>query len=98
MDESIQMLRDSPEAAPSDTAVIYWVKLAHLTEEIIFHFSMDDPVTNVSFTDAKTQYILKGFERQLADWRKDVPPDIYSRQLTSIQNRSVSVSPLLWPY
>lgn len=78
MDESLDVLRTSQDALPSDFALIHWAKLAHLSEEITFQFSMDDPITNVTFTDPRIQYALKGFERQMDDWRKDVPPELYS--------------------
>ncbi|KAL1958799.1 hypothetical protein VTO42DRAFT_3636 [Malbranchea cinnamomea] len=78
MEESLEVLRTSPNALPSDSALVHWIKLAHLSEEIGFQFSMDDPVTNVSFTDPKTQFALRGFERQLDEWRKGVPPEMYS--------------------
>ncbi|WEW59007.1 hypothetical protein PRK78_004475 [Emydomyces testavorans] len=77
-DESIEMLKNSPDALPSDKSLIQWVKLAHIGEDVSFQFSMDDPTTNVSITDPKIQYALKGFERQLEDWRKEVPPEAYS--------------------
>ncbi|KAL2370178.1 hypothetical protein RJ035_003540 [Blastomyces gilchristii] len=78
MDESLEILETSPDALPSDRNLIQWVKLAHLGEEILFQFSMDDPATNVDITDPKNQYALKGFERRLAEWRKEVPPECYS--------------------
>ena len=79
MDESLDLLRNSPDALPSDEALIHWAKLAQLSEEIGFQFSMDDPVTTVMFTDPKIQYALKGFERQLDEWRTAVPTELYSR-------------------
>ncbi|KAG5289861.1 C6 transcription factor [Histoplasma ohiense] len=78
MDESLEILETSPDALPSDKTLVQWVKLAHLGEEVLFQFSMDDPVTNVDITDPKSQYALKGFERRLAEWRKEVPPECYS--------------------
>ena len=80
MDESLEILQNSPDALPSDKVLVHWVKLVHIGEEIGFQFSMDDPATNVAITDPKIQYALKGFERRLDEWRKDVPSDHYSRQ------------------
>ncbi|EEH48279.2 uncharacterized protein PADG_04363 [Paracoccidioides brasiliensis Pb18] len=78
MDECLEILGTSPDAFPSDKALIHWAKLAHIGEEILFQFSMDDPVTNVDITDPKIQYALKGFERRLEKWRKGVPSECYS--------------------
>lgn len=76
------MLRNSPDALPSDEALTYWVKLAHIAEDVGFRFSMADPTTSVNITEPQTQYALKGFERQLEDWRKEVPSEVYSRKFT----------------
>ncbi|KKZ61243.1 hypothetical protein EMCG_04115 [[Emmonsia] crescens] len=78
MDESLEILETSPDALPSDRVLVQWVKLVHIGEEVLFQFSMDDPATNVDITDPKSQYALKGFERRLAEWRKEVPPECYS--------------------
>ncbi|PGH11170.1 hypothetical protein AJ79_05012 [Helicocarpus griseus UAMH5409] len=78
IDECLEILQTSPEKLPSDAVVIQWVKLAHIGEEILFQFSMDDPATNVDITDPKIQYALKGFERRLEEWRKEVPSECYS--------------------
>jgi hypothetical protein len=80
MDECLDILQNSPDAAPSDNVVIHFAKLAHLGEDITFQFSMDDPVAAVSFGDPKTQYALKGFERQLEELCKEVPPSVHFRQ------------------
>lgn len=97
MDESLEILETSPDALPSDKTLVQWVKLAHLGEEVLFQFSMDDPVTNVDITDPKSQYALKGFERRLAEWRKEVPPECYSRKSFSLYP-SASVSTTFCTY
>lgn len=79
MDECLEILENSPDALPSDKVLVHWAKLAHLSEEVSFQFSMDDPTTSLSLSDLKVQYALKGFEKQLEQWRKEVPPDLYSR-------------------
>jgi hypothetical protein len=52
------------------------VRSQHIAEEIDAQFSMDDPVSTVSIADAKVQYALKGFERDLEKWSNQVPPEI----------------------
>ncbi|EEP76831.1 predicted protein [Uncinocarpus reesii 1704] len=84
--ESIEMLESDPDALPSDQTIIQWVKLAHIGEDICFHFSMDDPTISVNITDPKIQYALKGFERQLEDWRREVPSDIYTPVMEHYEN------------
>lgn len=81
MDESVKLLLDSPDAYPSDRALVEWVKLAHIGEEIGFQFSMDDPLTNISIDEPRVQFALKGFETRLDEWRKEVPSKVYSRKI-----------------
>ena len=72
MDECVEMLENSPNAYPSDKALIQWIKLQHIAEDVAFQFSMDDPTANVALSDAKMQYALKGFQGQLDDWRREM--------------------------
>lgn len=83
MDECLDILENSPDALPSDKVLVHWTKLAHLGEEVSFQFSMDDPAMNLSLSDPKVQYALKGFEKQLEQWRKEVPSELYSRMPSS---------------
>ncbi|DAA75874.1 TPA_exp: putative C6 transcription factor (War1) [Trichophyton benhamiae CBS 112371] len=78
MDESVKLLLESSDAYPSDRALVEWVKLAHIGEEIGFQFSMDDPLTNISIDEPRVQFALKGFETRLDEWRKEVPSKVYS--------------------
>jgi hypothetical protein len=84
MDESIELLTTSPDAHPSDLWLCDIIRLQHIAEEVAFMFSMDDPASVVSLTDAKTQYHMKTFERQLAQWRKSIKSDASKRK--SIQS------------
>ncbi|EFE37312.1 C6 transcription factor (War1), putative [Trichophyton verrucosum HKI 0517] len=74
----VKLLLESPDAYPSDRALVEWVKLAHIGEEIGFQFSMDDPLTNISIDEPRVQFALKGFETRLDEWRKEVPSKVYS--------------------
>ncbi|RHZ54400.1 putative C6 transcription factor (War1) [Aspergillus thermomutatus] len=78
MDECVAILEKSPDALPSDKAVIQWAKLARMTEDINFQLSSDDAVSNVPFTDPKVQYTVKVFEKQLEQWKRETPPEIYN--------------------
>lgn len=80
MDECIDILQSSPEAQPSDRTLIHWAKLSRISEEIGFQFSMDDPSSNLSLNDTKVQYAMKGFERQLNEWRRGVADEDYTRE------------------
>lgn len=53
------------------------MRLQRLLEEVAVAFDMDDPAGKVNFLEAKIQYQLKSFERQLEKWKQetDVPVD-----------------------
>lgn len=79
MDECLDIFQNSPDALPSDRSLTHWLKLARIGEEVSFQFSMDDPVTSLSLHDPKVQYALKGFEKQMDQWRREIPSEFYSR-------------------
>ena len=78
MDECIEILETSPDALPSDKALIRWARLAQLTEEVGFHFSCDEPDSNATFSEPKVQYTLRVLEKQLEQWRRETPAELYS--------------------
>lgn len=80
MADCIDVLENSPEAAPSDKSLCQWVRSQHIAEEIGTQFSMDDPVANISISDSKVQYALKGFENDLEKWKAGIPEDVKSRK------------------
>lgn len=80
MDECIEVLENSPDSVPSDKTLIHLVKLTHLTEDVGFQFATDDAGWNVSFSNPKVQYTLKAFEQQLAQWKKEIPLECYTRK------------------
>lgn len=75
MGECIEVLENSPDAAPSDKVLCQWVKLQKIAEEIGISFAFDDPNANVSIDDARVQFSLKGFARQLEEWKLRCPPE-----------------------
>lgn len=74
MDECVEILEKSPDALPTDKAMIHWAKLAHIIEEINMQFVGDDTTANIAFVDPKLQYTLKIFEKQLEQWRREARP------------------------
>lgn len=83
MDESLHMLRSSPDAAPSDAYFCHLVWTHHLSEEVGVQFALDDPTAEISMSDPRTRHILKGLERDLRQYREKIPPDLLQR--TSIK-------------
>lgn len=68
-----------PDALPGDRWLACLGNLIHIAEEVSIVFSMDDPTSPISFVESKTQYHLKAFEKQLAQWRQSVPPEVDKR-------------------
>lgn len=82
MDECIEILETSPDALPSDKALIRWVKLTQIMEEVCCHFVTDEPDLGTT-SEPKIHYALKVFERQLEQWRKETPAEHYSCEYLS---------------
>ena len=80
MQECVETLETSPDAAPSDRALCAWVQMQHISEQVGTAFCMDDPSANVSMNDSTVQYALKGFENSLENWSKEVLPQVNSRK------------------
>ncbi len=60
-----------------------------MAEEVGCSFSMDDSFASCSILDPKVQYALKGFERQVEDWKSQIPKDVQRR-------RSSTILPAIW--
>jgi RalA-binding protein 1 len=95
MDESLQLLQSSPDAAPTDAYFCHLVWTHHLSEEVGVQFSLDDPTTDISMNDPRTQYILKGLEQELKRYKEKVPPDLLQRK-PSIRPPNVVLSTDRW--
>lgn len=78
-DECVEVLQTSEDAAPTDKWLCFLVRGQHIAEDIGLEFSMDDPASQVSLTDHKTQYHLKAFERQLEEWERSATPEMLKR-------------------
>ncbi|KAI5851677.1 hypothetical protein DFP73DRAFT_164638 [Morchella snyderi] len=77
MDECIEVLESSSQAAASDKAFCQWVKLQKIADEIGIGFAFDDPNANVTIDDQRVQFSLRGFAKQLEDWKAKCPQDIW---------------------
>lgn len=80
-DECIEVLNTADDAAPTDKWLCFLVRAQHIAEDIGLEFSMDDPASQVSLTDHKTQYHLKAFERQLEEWERSATPDMVKKPI-----------------
>ncbi|KAJ5810662.1 uncharacterized protein N7503_002880 [Penicillium pulvis] len=81
MDESLQILENHPEALASDRKVIWWAKLGWIMEQAGLQLTTDDTQSIVSFADSKVRYTIKAFANQLAQFRNDIPEDIWTPTL-----------------
>jgi len=81
MAECVDILESSPDAAPTDRYFCHLVWTHKLAEEVGIQFSMDDPTSTPSISDARTQYALRGFERELEKYNSSLPPDMLQPSL-----------------
>ncbi|KAF7545242.1 hypothetical protein G7Z17_g9326 [Cylindrodendrum hubeiense] len=76
MAECVKILETSPDAAPTDAYFCHLVWTHHLAEEVGIQFALDDPSISVSISDPRTQYALRGMERDLDKYVASVQPDL----------------------
>lgn len=79
MDECLELLNRPPEALPSDSVLVELVRLQRLADDVGNQISMDES-SNVGVSDVKTQYALRGFERQMRDWEQQASKQVISCQ------------------
>lgn len=93
MDESLEVLAKAPDALPSDKWLAHAVRAQRIAEDVGYQFSMDDPPSDVSITEPKTQYQIKTFEKQLDEWRQGLTEDMpQGRYISFDWSRPSSVS------
>jgi hypothetical protein len=80
MTECVDILESSPDAAPTDKYFCHLVWTHKLAEDVGIQFSMDDPGASINISDARTQYALRGFERDLEKYRSSVPEELRQRE------------------
>jgi hypothetical protein len=80
-DECVEILNSAPDALPSDKDLCHLARGQHIAEDIGMEFSMDDPASPLTLTDPKTQYHLKAFEHQLAEWHDVATPDMLKKPI-----------------
>ena len=76
LEDCVHFFQTSSSALPSDAWLVSLAQLQHIAEEVSIVFSLDDHTSSISFAETKTQYHLKTFEKQLAQWRANAPKTI----------------------
>jgi hypothetical protein len=79
--ECMDVLETSPDAAPTDKYLCHLVWTHKLAEEVGTQFSMDDPMSTPNIADPRTQYALRGFERDLERYSSAIPRELLQRRL-----------------
>ncbi|KAL9631132.1 MAG: hypothetical protein Q9164_006053, partial [Protoblastenia rupestris] len=74
MGECLDVLETSPEAAPTDRRFAAWIRIERIVEEYANSFSLDDSESTVSLKDIRVQSLLRGYEKQMEDWRRSLKP------------------------
>ncbi|KAK4217008.1 hypothetical protein QBC37DRAFT_243647, partial [Rhypophila decipiens] len=75
MAECVDVLESSPDAAPTDGYFCQLIWAHRLAEDVGIQFSMDDPASTPNISEPRTQYALKGFERELERHVQSVPKE-----------------------
>jgi len=83
MAECVDVLEGSPEAAPSDKYFCHLIWTHKVAEEVGVLLSMDDPTSTPSISDSRTQYALRGFERELERYSNAIPKEMQQGEFWS---------------
>lgn len=76
MQESIGVLENSPDAAPTDRLLCEHVKIQHICEDIAQQFLLENSNAPVNINDPKVTYALNVLENQLKSWKQQVPNEL----------------------
>ncbi|KAG8526342.1 uncharacterized protein KY384_000335 [Bacidia gigantensis] len=76
MAECLEVLENSPDAAPTDKRFAAWVRLQRLVEDAVNAFALDDPESTVSLVDIRIQNQLKGYEHQMKEYLRNLEPGV----------------------
>ncbi|KJK78624.1 hypothetical protein H634G_05999 [Metarhizium anisopliae BRIP 53293] len=91
MTESLDMLSTSPDAYPTDRYLCHLIWTHRMAEDIGVQLSMDDPDTAVNIMDARTQYTLRGLERDLNKYIATVPKEMMQHDASATLKMSFSI-------
>ncbi|KAL4975965.1 hypothetical protein BDW66DRAFT_61795 [Aspergillus desertorum] len=83
-DECVEILESSPDALPTDKKMVHWAKLGRIIEEIGSQFFSDD-LGSHSFSDTKSLFTIKAFEKQLDQWAREASSKYDSPIMTQAQ-------------
>ncbi|KAK3955959.1 hypothetical protein QBC32DRAFT_332115 [Pseudoneurospora amorphoporcata] len=75
MEESVNILETSPEAAPTDKYLCHMIWTHRLAEEVGINF-FDDHNSGCSITIPRTQHLLSYFEHKLDEYQRSLPDDM----------------------
>lgn len=78
--ECTDVLETSSDSVTSDLFLCQLVRGQQIAEQVAFQFSMDDPFATVTLSDPKTQYQIKGFEKDLEHWKALSPKHLDERR------------------
>lgn len=80
MSECVEVLENSPDAAATDKYFCHLVWTHRLAEEVGMQFALDDPTAVITLTDPRTQYALRGLERDLEKYSASISPELMQRE------------------
>lgn len=76
MQECVDFLETSPDAAPTDKRLTQFIRLQVIQDEISDSFRMNDSsATSISISDPKVSYTLDVYEQKLKDARDRIPAE-----------------------
>ncbi|KAJ5121049.1 uncharacterized protein N7515_009010 [Penicillium bovifimosum] len=86
MDESLEILEIHADALPSDRTLKWWAKLARIMEDAGRQLYTDVAGSVATFAESKMWYSIKALEGKLAQWKEEVPRDVYTEPLIQTEH------------
>ncbi|KAH8808661.1 hypothetical protein F5884DRAFT_378940 [Xylogone sp. PMI_703] len=72
--EEVALSLQKENLAPSDTSLIYFLRLMHIAEEIVYAFNFGDSETG-ALSESKIRLCVAEFDRQITKVRNELPSD-----------------------
>ncbi|KAJ5558006.1 hypothetical protein N7461_001978, partial [Penicillium sp. DV-2018c] len=86
MEECLEILEIHPDALPSDRKLKWWAKLGRIMEDAGQQIYTDVAGSVATFTESKVWHNMKALEDRLAQWKEEVPRDVYTEPMIQTEH------------
>ncbi|KAE8151881.1 hypothetical protein BDV25DRAFT_152111 [Aspergillus avenaceus] len=80
MSECLKHLERSPNV--TDRQMATWFELQKIVDQAMVSFGLDDTSSTASLTESRVQVVLRWFDNQMQNWKKNIPSDMLTVFMT----------------